>query len=73
MMMPPAVPSGCSRTSRPKNLLSPACPAASAPGSVTAGVNCDTSPIGFPRYLVRKSRPAGDARASVFIVSHVTE
>ena len=50
--MPPAVPSGCSRTSRPKNPLSPARaaagPAAAVPpaGSAPVGVNCDTSPIG---------------------------
>ena len=53
--MPPAVPSGCSRTSRPKNFLSPAWPAAApaapAAGSATAGVSGDTSPMGFPHCL----------------------
>ena len=54
--MPPAVPSGCSRTSRAKNLLSPACPAATAAGSATAGVNCDTSPIGATHPNIAASR-----------------
>ena len=56
--MPPAVPSGCSRTSRPKNFLSPACPAATAPaaGSATVGVNCDTSPIGATHPNIAASR-----------------
>ena len=56
--MPPAVPSGCSRTSRAKNLLSPACPAATAPapGSAAVGVNCDTSAIGPTHSNIAASR-----------------
>ena len=56
--MPPAVPRGCSRTSRAKNLLSPACPAATAPaaGSATAGVNWDTSAIGPTHPEIAASR-----------------
>ena len=56
--MPPAVPSGCSRTSRAKNFLSPACPAATVPpaGSAMAGVNWDTSPIGPTHPNIAASR-----------------
>ena len=57
--MPPAVPSGCSRTSRAKNFREPGRaqpqprPAA---GSATAGVNCDTSPIGPTHPNIAASR-----------------
>ena len=48
--MPPAVPSGCSCTSRAKNRRQrssvPQPQRVPAAGSATAGVNCDTSAIG---------------------------
>ncbi len=55
--MPLAVPSGCSRTRRPQNFLSPACPVAAAPaaGSAPAGVSGDTSPTGLPRPTMAAS------------------
>ena len=48
-------PSGCSRTRRAQNFLSPACRAAPATGSALGGANRDTSPTGLPRPTMAAS------------------